>query len=51
VTLFDEALRNHDPAVGAHAADKFTDIPVDQIISVKEGTPIVPHAFPRIPAR
>ena len=27
---------------------KLTDVPLDQIIAVKEGTGIVPHKFPRI---
>jgi enediyne biosynthesis protein E4 len=27
---------------------KLTDVPVDQIIAVKEGTGIVQHKFPRI---
>jgi hypothetical protein len=29
--------------------DKLTNVPVDQIIAVKEGAGIVPHSFPRIP--
>ncbi len=28
---------------------KLTNVPVDQIIAVKEGTGIVPHNFPRVP--
>jgi enediyne biosynthesis protein E4 len=28
--------------------DKMTNIPVDQIIAVKEGTGIVPHSFPKV---
>lgn len=30
-------------------ADKLTNVPVDQIIAVKEGAGIVPRKFPRIP--
>ena len=29
--------------------DRLTNVPIDQIIAVKEGTGIVPHSFPRIP--
>jgi enediyne biosynthesis protein E4 len=29
---------------------KLNDVPVDQIIAVKEGTGIVPHKFPKIPS-
>jgi len=28
--------------------DKLTDVPVDTIIAVKEGTGIVPHPFPAV---
>ena len=31
--------------------DKLTDVPVDKIIAVKEGTGIVPHPFPKVPAK
>ena len=31
--------------------DKFTDLPIDKIISVKEGTGIVPRNFPKVPSR
>jgi hypothetical protein len=31
--------------------DKLTNVPIDQIITVKEGTGIVPRTFPRIPTR
>jgi hypothetical protein len=31
--------------------DKLMNIPADQIIAVKEGTGIVPHPFPKVPAR
>ncbi len=30
---------------------KLTNLPVDQIIAVKEGTGIVPHPFPKVPSR
>jgi hypothetical protein len=29
--------------------DKLTNIPIDRIIAVKEGTGIVPHPFPKVP--
>jgi hypothetical protein len=31
--------------------DKLANLPIDTIIAVKEGTGIVPHPFPRVPAR
>jgi enediyne biosynthesis protein E4 len=31
--------------------DKLTNVPIDQIIAVKEGTGIVPHPFPKVPGR
>ena len=31
--------------------DKLINVPVDQIIAVKEGTGIVPHPFPKVPSR
>ncbi len=31
--------------------DKLANIPIDQIIAVKEGAGIVPHPFPRVPSR
>jgi enediyne biosynthesis protein E4 len=31
--------------------DKLTDVPVDKIVAVKEGTGIVPHPFPKVPAK
>ena len=31
--------------------DKLTDVPVDRIITVKEGAGIVPRAFPKVPRR
>jgi enediyne biosynthesis protein E4 len=31
--------------------DKLTDVPVDKIIAVKEGTGIVPRAFPKVPSK
>jgi hypothetical protein len=31
--------------------DRLTNVPVDEIIAVKEGTGIVPQKFPRIPSR
>ena len=31
--------------------DKFTDLPIDKIITVKEGTGIVPRNFPKVPSR
>ena len=31
--------------------DKLTNIPVDQIIAIKEGIGIVPHPFPRVASR
>jgi len=31
--------------------DKLTNVPIDQIITVKEGAGIVPRTFPRIPTR
>jgi hypothetical protein len=31
--------------------DKLTDVPVDKIIAVKEGAGIVPHPFPKVPAK
>jgi len=31
--------------------DKLANAPVDQIIAVKEGAGIVPHAFPKVPGR
>jgi hypothetical protein len=29
--------------------DRLTNVPIDQIIAVKEGTGIVPHPFPKVP--
>jgi hypothetical protein len=31
--------------------DKLTNVPIDQIITVKEGAGITPRHFPRIPAK
>jgi hypothetical protein len=31
--------------------DRLTNVPIDQIIAVKEGTGIEPHPFPRVPER
>jgi hypothetical protein len=31
--------------------DRLTNIPVDQIIAVKEGAGIVPHKFPKVPSK
>jgi hypothetical protein len=31
--------------------DKFANLPIDQIIAVKEGAGIVPHPFPKVPSR
>jgi hypothetical protein len=31
--------------------DKLANVPMDTIIAVKEGTGIVPHPFPKVPAR
>jgi hypothetical protein len=31
--------------------EKLTNLPVDQIIAVKEGSGIVPHPFPKVPSR
>jgi enediyne biosynthesis protein E4 len=31
--------------------DKLANLPIDTIIAVKEGTGIVPHPFPKVPAR
>jgi hypothetical protein len=31
--------------------DNLINVPVDQIIAVKEGTGIVPHSFPKVPSR
>ncbi|MBV8672145.1 MAG: CRTAC1 family protein [Acidobacteriaceae bacterium] len=31
--------------------DKLTNVPVDKIIAVKEGTGIIPHPFPKVPAK
>jgi hypothetical protein len=31
--------------------DKLTEVPINQIITVKEGTGIIPRAFPRVPNR
>ena len=31
--------------------DKLANVPIDRIIAVKEGTGIVPHPFPKVPAR
>jgi enediyne biosynthesis protein E4 len=31
--------------------DKLTEVPVDRIIAIKEGTGIVPHPFPKVPAK
>lgn len=28
--------------------DKLTNVPIDSIIAVKEGTGIVPHVFPKV---
>jgi hypothetical protein len=30
--------------------DRLTNLPVDQIIAIKEGAGIVPHPFPKIPS-
>jgi hypothetical protein len=29
--------------------DKLVNVPVDQIVAVKEGIGIVPHSFPKVP--
>jgi hypothetical protein len=29
--------------------DRLGNVPIDQIIAVKEGTGIVPHSFPKVP--
>jgi len=31
--------------------DKLTNVPVDKIIAVKEGTGIVPRSFPKVPSK
>jgi hypothetical protein len=31
--------------------DRFKDLPLDKIIAIKEGTGIVPHAFPKVPSK
>jgi hypothetical protein len=31
--------------------DKLTNVPINQIITVKEGTGIIPRSFPRIPSK
>ncbi len=31
--------------------DRLTNVPIDQIIAVKEGTGIVPHPFPKVSQR
>jgi len=31
--------------------DRLTNLPVDQIIAVKEGVGLVPHPFPKVPGR
>ena len=31
--------------------DKLTNLPINQIITVKEGTGIIPRSFPRIPSK
>jgi hypothetical protein len=31
--------------------DRLTNVPIDQIIAVKEGSGIVAHNFPRVPTR
>lgn len=31
--------------------DRLTNLPVDQIIAVKEGAGLVPHPFPKVPGR
>jgi hypothetical protein len=31
--------------------EKLTNLPVDQIIAIKEGSGIVPHPFPKVPSR
>jgi hypothetical protein len=31
--------------------EKLTNVPIDQIIAVKEGLGIVPHPFPKVPSR
>ena len=31
--------------------DKLANVPIDQIIAIKEGTGIVPHPFPKLPSR
>jgi hypothetical protein len=30
--------------------DRLTNVPIDQIIAIKEGAGIVPHPFPKIPS-
>jgi hypothetical protein len=31
--------------------DKLTNLPINQIITVREGTGIIPRSFPRIPSK
>jgi enediyne biosynthesis protein E4 len=31
--------------------DRLTNVPIDQIVAVKEGTGIVPHKFPKVPEK
>jgi hypothetical protein len=31
--------------------DKLTNVPINQIITVKEGTGIIPRSFPRVPSK
>ena len=31
--------------------DKLANVPINQIVTVKEGTGIVPHNFPKIPGK
>jgi hypothetical protein len=31
--------------------DRLTNVPIDQIIAVKEGTGIVPRKFPKVPSK
>jgi len=33
------------------AVDKLADVPINQIVTVKEGAGIVPRPFPRIPGK
>ena len=31
--------------------DRLSNVPIDQIIAIKEGTGIVPHSFPKVPSK